>query len=436
MNLKNLICIIASIIAVTGGRADTVELKDGELIRALNQQLTEVLVTDGFSPPAAARIYCYANVAAYECLVPYYPQYLSMKGQLTEFNGLDHTPSANVDRDLLLVFLFVNVSKELVYRTHIMDHFRQAYVKSRKDLQNEVLNSTQSEAARLTELYMAWVGNDNYRMLKEAGRYVPFSGQQFWEPTPPAYMDALEPNWHRLRPMVLKSPTEVVVSPPTPFDTIKTGQFYKEALDVYHSVNSINDERLHIAKFWDCNPLQTQTMGHFNFVSRQLTPGGHWLGIVGICTRMKQLDLMSTTESYLLVSLGLYDSFLTAWAEKFNSCLIRPETYINRYIDPDWRPLLETPPFPEHPSAHSVISASSAHILTKILGDNFSFEDDTEVSFGLGTRKFKSFVEASDEAAISRLYGGIHYLPAIEHGKSAGRIVGGHVLNRIRTTKL
>lgn len=434
MNIKNLVFIIASFAAISVGRADTLGLKDGELIRALNQQLTEVLVTDGFSPPAASRIYCYANIAAYECLVPYNPQYLSMKGQLTDFNGFDHVPRADVDRDLLLVFLFVNVSKELVYRTHILDHFRQAYVKSRNDLQSEEMISTQSEANRLTALYLAWLSKDNYKMLKEAERYVPFSGPQFWEPTPPAYMDALEPNWRRLRPMVLKSLTEVEIATPTPFDTTRTSQFYKEAMDVYRSVNSIDDERLHIAKFWDCNPLQTQTMGHFNFVSRQLTPGGHWLGIVGICTRKEKFDLMKTTESYLLVCLGLHDSFLVAWAEKFKSCLIRPETYINRYIDPNWRPLLETPPFPEHPSAHSVISASSSRILTKIFGDNFYFEDDTEVGFGLGTRKFSSFEHAANEAAISRLYGGIHYLPAIEHGKTVGRIMGGLILNRIRTT--
>jgi len=413
--------------------AKAADLKDGELIHALNYQLTEVLVTDGFSPPAAARIYCYANIAAYECLVPYFSGYRSLAGQLTEFKGIGHVPNPKVDRDLLLVFLFVDVSKDLVYRTHIMDHFKQAYLRERTDLSEETIATTQKEATQLKNEYFKWVGNDNYRKIKEADRYVPFSGLQFWEPTPPAYMDALEPNWQLLRPMVITSPTEVTTLPPTKFDTLPSSTFYQNAMEVYNAVNTLNEERLNVAKFWDCNPLQTQTMGHFNFVSRQLTPGGHWLGIVRICSKMKKLGLMESMQPYLLISIGMYDGFLTAWAEKYNSCLIRPETYINRYIDPDWRPILETPPFPEHPSAHSVISASSAYILTQLWGDNFYFEDDTEVNFGLTIRKFNSFQEAANEAAISRLYGGIHYMPAIEHGKSTGSQIGKIVWSRIKT---
>jgi hypothetical protein len=430
--MKSIILIIClSFLGIQGAKSEN--LKGGELIHALNYQLTEVLVTDGFSPPAAARIYCYANIAAYECLVPYFTDYQSLAGQLTDFKGIGHVPAANVDRDFLLVCLFVDVSKDLVYRTHIMDHFKQAYLRERPDLTEEVISASQVEASRLKEEFFKWIGNDNYRRLKEADRYVPFSGPQFWEPTPPAYMDALEPNWYLLRPMVIKSPMEVVTAPPTPFDTVSSSAFYKNAMEVYDAVNTLNEERLNVAKFWDCNPLQTQTMGHFNFVSRQLTPGGHWLGIVRICSRMKNLGIMESMQAYLLVSIGMYDGFLTAWAEKYHSCLIRPETYINRYIDPNWRPILETPPFPEHPSAHSVISASSAYILTQLWGEEFSFEDDTEVNFGLTIRKFNSFNEAANEAAISRLYGGIHYMPAIEYGKETGAAIGKRVWTSLKT---
>jgi hypothetical protein len=129
------------------------------------------------------------------------------------------------------------------------------------------------------------------------------------------------------------------------------------------------------------------------------------------------------------------DGFISCWDEKYRSKLIRPETYINEYIDEDWVPVLQTPPFPEYTSGHSVISAASAVTLTKLFGENFSFLDSTEVEFGLTARSFNSFVEASEEAAVSRLYGGIHYRPAIDDGIIEGRSLGNYVMEKIKTRK-
>ena len=76
------------------------------------------------------------------------------------------------------------------------------------------------------------------------------------------------------------------------------------------------------------------------------------------------------------------DGFISSWDEKFKSNLIRPETYINMYIDPKWQPILETPMFPEHTSAHSVISASVATLLTDLFGEHFEYIDSVNVPFG------------------------------------------------------
>jgi membrane-associated phospholipid phosphatase len=106
---------------------------------------------------------------------------------------------------------------------------------------------------------------------------------------------------------------------------------------------------------------------------------------------------------------------------------------INNYVDEQWTPLLQTPPFPEYPSGHSVISTSAAEVLTSIFGANFAFADSVEVPFGLPVRSFPSFEAAANEAAISRLYGGIHYRQAIEEGQKQGRQVGQNVVSRIVT---
>ena len=140
-----------------------------------------------------------------------------------------------------------------------------------------------------------------------------------------------------------------------------------------------------------------------------------------------------TIEAYALVSIALADAFISCWDEKYRSELIRPETIINEHIDKDWAPVLQTPPFPEYTSGHSVISAAAATALTKLFGEPFPFEDTTELEYGLPSRSFNSFFEASDEAAISRLYGGIHYMPACQNGVVQGKALGKFVISNINT---
>ena len=159
------------------------------------------------------------------------------------------------------------------------------------------------------------------------------------------------------------------------------------------------------------------------------------MGITSITTRMSESNFMETVEAFARVSIGLADGFISSWDEKWRSILVRPETLINQYLDEDWAPLLQTPPFPEYTSAHSVISASAATILTDIFGEPFHFEDTTELEFGLPARSFESFGQASEEAAISRLYGGIHYLPACEIGVIQGRKVGSFIVSKLKTRK-
>jgi hypothetical protein len=155
------------------------------------------------------------------------------------------------------------------------------------------------------------------------------------------------------------------------------------------------------------------------------------MGITSIACKKAGISLDSAILVHTIVATTLHDAFISCWQEKFKSERIRPETAINKYLDPEWRPLLQTPPFPEYTSGHSVVSASASVVLTYLLGDNFSFTDTSEEFFGLPARTFGSFYEAADEAAISRLYGGIHYRDACEQGLKQGRKVGNFVLNSL-----
>jgi hypothetical protein len=173
--------------------------------------------------------------------------------------------------------------------------------------------------------------------------------------------------------------------------------------------------------------------GHAMFATKKMSPGGHWLGIVGQVSRQLHKSYNETAEALALTSIGIFDGFIACWDEKYRSIRIRPETVINASVDKSWVPVLQTPPFPEYTSGHSTISRAAAEVLTSLYGANIAFEDSTEIPYGLPPRKFKSFIQASDEASVSRLYGGIHFMPALTEGAKQGSSVAQHLLARVKT---
>jgi hypothetical protein len=234
--------------------------------------------------------------------------------------------------------------------------------------------------------------------------------------------------------LVIKSAQQFAPPPPTPFDMNPNSPFYKEVMEVYKALDGEDrEERIAISKFWDCNPYVSQHIGHVMYAIKKITPGGHWMGIVGVACQTAEADFGSSLEAYAMTSIALFDAFISCWDEKYRSNLIRPETVINKYIDENWVPGLQTPPFPEYTSGHSVISRASAIVLTHLFGEEFIYEDTVELEFGLPSRKYSSFIEASEEAAMSRLYGGIHYMPAIKYGVEQGEQVGKWIVSNIQT---
>jgi hypothetical protein len=282
---------------------------------------------------------------------------------------------------------------------------------------------------------IAWSSKDNYKQSRSFPKYSIQDDIATWKPTPPAYMDAVEPHWNMIRPFAIDSAQQFKPVPPTAFSIKKDSQFYKEALEVHDMCKNLTQEQREIAFFWDCNPFMMNVKGHVMFATKKISPGGHWINITRVACETKSANFAQSAEAYARVSIALVDAFISCWDEKYRSKLIRPETYINQYIDNEWVPVLQTPPFPEYTSGHSVISAASAVTLTNLFGDNFAFTDSTEIEFGLTARSFKSFIEASEEAAMSRMYGGIHYRPAVEVGMKEGRELGLFILNKIKTRK-
>jgi hypothetical protein len=282
-----------------------------------------------------------------------------------------------------------------------------------------------------------WMNKDNYAQTRTMPKFsVDSEDEGRWQPTPPSYMDGLEPHWNKIRSFVLDSADQFKPIPPPKFSMNKNSDFYKELVEVYEISKEITkkgdtSEEIAIAQFWDCNPYVSVTRGHLMFAVKKITPGAHWIGITKIAAKKEKADFNRTVFAYTKTSIAIADAFISCWDEKFRSNLVRPETLINTYFDDEWKPILQTPPFPEYTSGHSVVSGAASTVLTSIFGDNFSFSDDTELPFGLPIRSYKSFKHAADEAAISRMYGGIHYRTAVEVGVVQGRKVGELVTDKL-----
>lgn len=406
------------------------------LIDAIHE-ISDVMVHDIFSPVVASRIYAYSTIAAYEAVALNNEEYRSLGGQIHEFTEGPVNDNPDVSVELAGVHAALEVGKALVFSVEMLEEYQDSLYQSLRDkgVPKKAVDASIKYGDEIAKHVMAWAATDNYKETRGTPKYPVTDEPGRWIPTPPAYMDAIEPNWNKIRTLVMDSPDQFKPVPPYPYNMDKSSEFYKQVKEVYDIGVNLDDEQRAIAKFWDCNPFAVQLKGHFMFSIKKITPGGHWMGIVGVTAKTANADFPKTAEAYAQTSIALFDAFISSWDEKFRSNLIRPETVINQSIDPDWVPLLQTPPFPEYTSGHSVISRAAAEALTDIFGDSFYFEDTTEEEFGLPMRSFDSFIEASTEAAWSRMYGGIHYRMAAENGITQGSGVGKLVVERIELGK-
>lgn len=408
-----------------------------DYLHGAEKKLTDVMVHDIFSPVVASRIYMYANLAAYEALVPEHSGYQSLAGQL---NGLDSIPQPEKGQQychpVASLKAFMTVARSLTFSVEKYDDFEKNLFEQYADMvPGDVYERSVQYGEAVGKRIMAYSAGDNYKQTR-GFRFTLTQKEGDWAPTPPAYMDAVEPYWGKIRCLTMDSTAQFALASPPPFSKDKNSVFFKEMAEVYETAGKLTEEQNHIANFWDCNPFKVNVSGHVNFATKKMSPGGHWISIVGTVAQQEKLDLMRATEAYCLTSIALFDGFIACWSDKYRTVKIRPETAINKYMDKDWIPLLQTPPFPEYPSGHSVISSASAVVLTQLLGDNIAYTDSTEVQYGIPARRFLSFNHAAAEAGLSRLYGGIHFRSAVVEGAKQGTQVGHWVNKKLRTRKM
>lgn len=414
-------------------------LKNPDLFCQTVHELNTVVMGNNFPPIVASRNYTYASIAAYEVIAACYPeQYQSLTGQI---NGLKNMPKPTGNKvlpELSALLAFIKVGEAVTFPEGSMVDYRDSILTlaKNKGLPNEVLSASQTYADSIGNALLLWAKSDNYATTRGSLKYTVIDSPGRWVPTPPMYADAIEPNWRQIRTLVMDSANQFVPVRPYEFDmSNKNSNYYKQVMDVKNVVDSLSDEQKHIAEFWDDNPLKLNVSGHVMFTTKKFSPPGHWMGIVGIAAMQAGVDFSTTVYAYAITAIAKFDAFIQCWDEKYRSNYARPETIINKYIDPEWRPFLQTPPFPEYTCGHSTTSAAAAEALTKVFGDNFAYTDTTELEFGIASRSFTSFRQAADENNKARFYGGIHFHPSCLVSTEAGKKVGELVVTKLKMKK-
>ncbi|MDE3249314.1 MAG: vanadium-dependent haloperoxidase [Bacteroidota bacterium] len=395
-------------------------------------ELNTVVMGNNFSPIVASRNYLYASIAAYEVIAGGYPaKYQSLGGQL---NGLGQLPKPDTtkktDYEFAALLAFCNLGEAVTFPAGSMKAYTDSLKKMvvEKGMPDDVMENTIAYADTVSSVILAWSKKDNYAQTRSAAKYNVLDSPGRWVPTPPAYTSAMEPHWNEIRPLVMDSANQMPPPPPFKFDiTNKNSDYYKEVMLVKNAVDSLTPEQKHIADFWDDNPFKLNVSGHVMFGTKKFSPPGHWMSIVGIAAKKAKADYATTVYAYAITAIAQFDSFIECWDQKYRSNTVRPETVINKYIDPNWSPYLQTPPFPEYTCGHSTVSAANAEALTHVFGDNFPYTDTTELEFGIDSRSYKSFRDAAVENNWGRFYGGIHFhhscIVSTEFGKKVGQLI-------------
>ncbi len=400
-------------------------------LHQLNSLLISTVMVDFFSPPVASRIYAYPNIAFYECIRL---DDASLPAVASKLNGHVNLPAApakgKIDNFIAACLSYSYVAQSLVGSEYKIEDWRKIFLDSLSKTKTDSTITTNSilYARTVADSVIVWIKKDNYNQSRGMPRFTFSSTVGAWQPTPEDYSQALEPHWTSIRTFTLTSPSQFSPKEKLVYSRKKKSPFYKTMMEVYQIGVKLDTNQKAIAKYWDDNPNVSVNMGHLNYFIHKISPGGHWIMITKQACQEKKETVTRSSLAYTLAAIAMFDGFVACWDEKFRTNLVRPITVINDYVDKNWQPYIQTPPFPEFTSGHAVVSNAAATVLTALFGDNYEFTDETEIPFGNNSRHFKSFYEASKESSMSRVYGGIHYPVTARISILQGIDIGNHVL--------
>jgi hypothetical protein len=425
--------LVATLISCDRQKAPV--LNDTDVLHQNQDQLTQVIIYDVFSPPVASRIYVYAALASYEAIRFSEEGAASIAEKLQGFGPMPKPqPGKSYNYTLAASKAFFNVVRNIrVFSVDSLDRYEDSlYDNFKAFLDDSTFVRSESFGEAIARVVLARAKSDGYFESRGKPKYLGSNDPGKWRPTPPDYLDGVEWCWNTMKPMIMDSASQFMPARPPRFSLDTSSVFFRNVREVYNISKNLTDEQAEIARYWDDNPFVIEHSGHMMFGNKKITPGGHWMGISAIASKQSGANAVKTARAYAMTALALYEGFISCWDEKYRSSYIRPVTIINETIDPAWMPFLQTPPFPEYTSGHSTITASAATVLTSLFGENFAFQDTSDLRYIGMQRHFNSFGEAAAEASISRVYGGIHYRFSVDTGAEQGKKIGAYIVEKTR----
>ncbi len=303
-----------------------------------------------------------------------------------------------------------------------IDSLENAYNEKLKPKESaETFNRSQAFGRSIATAVYNWSLTDNFNP-GNAG-YIPPIFPGAWVSTPPAFANGVQPYLSLARPLLASNLTNLAPAFPTAYSEVPNSDFYKIVKNVYDVSLTLTTDQKNIALFW---VDQGNGIGY--------TPAGHDMSIVTQALELRHANLSVAAETYAKAGIAERDAVIVCFKSKYKYNLLRPVSYIRKIIDPNWLPLIVTPPHPEYPAAHAFVTGAVMQAASRVLGDHFTITDHTYDFRGWQARTYGNLFKAAEEAGISRLYGGIHYLPSIKMGlllgKNLGNKAGGIKLNK------
>lgn len=389
----------------------------------------------GFSPPVSGRAFAYLTLGMYESSVEFIPEMRSFSGQMNGFVRKQEKVKGKYNRAIvaiacdyeLMKYLYRNMpprnEKELsaLYDSlvHIYSPVASAKVNERsmnfgKAIAQDILDWAKED------------GGDEGFNANFPDSYTPPECTECWVKTTPGYLPSLLPYWGKTRWMMPKSEETMLGCEVLPFSTDSSSLLYQDALGLLNNSRDKNPEFEVIAEYWDDSPGYSGT------------PSGHFFSLACCLVEQKNLDLKKAIELYAKLGIAMNEAYIASWRMKYSFNFIRPITYIQRYIHPQFNTRLSTPPFPEFPSGHSYQSSAGGEVFKTIFGDQTSFIDSTNVhrdDINGAPRSFSSFTQLVEEVSWSRYYGGIHFRKTLDISMEYGAKLGIYVSENLKCAK-
>jgi len=208
--------------------------------------LTMVMVHDVVNPPAASRYYSYATIGAYD-IVAQNDSTLPGPARFIRSYTTARISAAPRDYDYRIAALYciLETGRQLLPSGATLQENQEKFLQSlrKKKVPAVLITRSVAVANEVAAQIVSWSKTDHYNKLSTLLRYTPLKEEGHWYPTPPAYIEAVEPHWNIIRPMVIDSSTQFPAPPLVKFSKDTTSPMYKLVKEVYDLSKRLTPEQ-------------------------------------------------------------------------------------------------------------------------------------------------------------------------------------------------